>query len=60
MNETKKGPLTRDDLADLYQSRTGNKARIRPMDEVADWATRQHDIKVGKDDCFYQVVETKQ
>ena len=59
MNETKKGPLTWDDLAELYQSRTGNKARIRPMDEVAAWATRQRDIRVGKDDCFYQVVESR-
>ena len=37
--------LTWDDLADLYGERTGGTARIRPMDEIYDWAVSQPDIK---------------
>ena len=41
--------LTWDDLADLYKERTGGKARIRPMDEIYDWAVSQPDIKETDD-----------
>ena len=41
--------LTWDDLADLYKERTGGKARIRPMDEIYDWAVSQPDIEETDD-----------
>lgn len=41
--------LTWDDLADLYKERTGGRARIRPMDEIYDWAVSQPDIKKTDD-----------
>ena len=41
--------LTWDDLADFYKQKTGGRARIRPMDEIYEWAKKQPEIKVNKD-----------
>ena len=41
--------LTWDDLANLYHDRTGNQARIRPMEEIFNWAANQPDIKENED-----------
>lgn len=41
--------LTWDDLATLYAERTGGRARIRPMQDIYDWATRQPDILETED-----------
>lgn len=46
---TKNEALTWDDLADLYRIRTGGVARIRPMEEVFDWALTQPDISKTED-----------
>lgn len=57
MAKKKRTPLTWDELAGLYDSRHGGrKARTLPMEKVAEWAERQPDIEVGKDDCFYMKV----
>ena len=36
--------LTWDDLADFYHRKTGGKAKIRPMQEIYDWAIKQPEI----------------
>lgn len=41
--------LTWDDLAELYDKRTGGRARTRPMDAVFEWATQQPDIEQTDD-----------
>ena len=41
--------LSWDELADLYDRRTGGTARIKPLEEVYDWAVKQSYIKVNDD-----------
>lgn len=41
--------LTWDDLADFYAKKTGGKAKIRPMEEIYNWATQQEEIVVNDD-----------
>ena len=40
--------LTWDNLADLYDKRTGGCARINTMDSIYEWALKQPDIKEMK------------
>ena len=41
---------TWEDLAEAYKKRTGNSAKIRPMDNIFDWAEKQKDLfKLNKD-----------
>jgi len=49
----KKKTLTWDDLADFYTQKTGNRARIRPMDEIYEWAIKQKEVKVNKEGFLY-------
>lgn len=41
--------LTWNDLAEFYKKKTGQSARIRPMDDIYTWATKQPEIIVNKD-----------
>jgi hypothetical protein len=41
--------LTWDDLAELYKSRTGGRARIMPMATIFEWAKSQPDIEETAD-----------
>lgn len=41
--------LTWDELADFYKKKTGQLAKIRPMDEIYEWATKQQEIVVNED-----------
>jgi hypothetical protein len=41
--------LTWDDLAEFYGKKTGGRAKIRPMDEIYEWATKQEEIQVNED-----------
>lgn len=41
--------LTWDELAKFYDRKTGNCARIRPMNAVYQWAVKQEEIKVTDD-----------
>ncbi len=41
--------LTWDDIAIIYKERTGGSAKIRPMDDIFDWATGQPDIEETDD-----------
>jgi len=43
-------PLSWDELADLYDKRTGGAARTRPMKEVFEWGKRQDDLIVHPED----------
>ena len=47
--------LTWDDLADFYKKITGNVARVRPMDEIYDWAAARPEIK--EDENGLQFIE---
>lgn len=40
--------LNWNDLADFYNKKTGGQARIRPMDEIYEWAAKQPEIKINK------------
>ena len=46
--------LTWDDLADLYNEKTGGRARTMPMDTIYDWAIKQPDIKVTDDGFLFK------
>jgi len=50
--------LSWDELADLYDERTGGTARTRPMEEVFEWGKRQDDLVVHpeKDTIHYTLV----
>ena len=45
----KKKTITWDELADFYAKKTGGRAKIRPMEEIYQWATEQPEIIVNKD-----------
>ena len=45
--------LSWDDLADIYDKKTGGKARTLPMQSIADWASNQKDILTANDGRFY-------
>jgi len=45
----KKKYITNDDLADFYYKKTGQTARILPVEYVYKWATKQPEIVVNKD-----------
>ena len=47
--------LTWDDLADLYKERTGGRARIKPMDEIYEWACEEPDIIETKDGLMLSI-----
>ena len=36
--------LTWDQLASIYHEKTGQQARIQPMDKIFEWAKKQTDI----------------
>ena len=42
--EDMKHKLSYDDLANIYSTVTGGKARIRPMDSVVKWALSRKDL----------------
>lgn len=42
--------MTLDDVADLYKLKTGQQARIRPIDVVVEWACEQPEVWVDEDD----------
>jgi hypothetical protein len=44
-----KDKLTWEDLAKFYHQKTGAQAKIRPMEEIFDWATKQPEIIVHRD-----------
>lgn len=44
--------LTWDEIANLYDKRTGGIARIQSLNNVFDWATNQPDIEVTEDGCL--------
>ncbi len=41
--------LTWEELADFYKKKTGQSAKIRPMDDIFEWAERQEEITLTKD-----------
>lgn len=41
--------LSWDDLADFYHKKTGGHARIRPMEEIFEWAVQQPEIIENED-----------
>ena len=41
--------LNWEELADFYKKKTGGRARIRPMEEIYDWAIEQPEIVVNND-----------
>ena len=47
--------LTWDDLADLYDKRTGGTARIKPLEEVYKWGVKQKDIIESKKGLILKV-----
>lgn len=51
--------LTWDDLADFYKRKTGASARIKPMDEIFDWAERQSEIRLNDDGSLSFNTETE-
>lgn len=51
-------PLTWDDLADFYKLKTGNSARIRPMNAIYQWDVKQEEIKVMEDSSL--ILKTKE
>lgn len=46
--ESKKKNLSWEDIADFYKEKTGGSARIRPMNEIYEWAVKQEEIIVNK------------
>lgn len=47
--------LTWEDLAEIYKVRTGGRAKIRPMDEIYQWAVSQPDIEETAEGFLIQV-----
>jgi len=45
------GPaLTWEDLADMYKKATGSSAKVRPMDEIFEWAEKQPGVVLNERD----------
>lgn len=51
--------LTWDDLANFYHKKTGGRARIKPMNEIYDWAIEQEEIKETKNGLLFKTTSAQ-
>ena len=51
--------LTWDDLANIYKNCTGRNARVRPMNEILEWAEKQTDKFCWSDEGTLHLMESE-